>query len=54
MRLKSDQVADGPEPARSLYTFDEQDGKTTVTLKIDYTLPGKWLGQVEAAVDEPA
>jgi hypothetical protein len=46
MRLEFDQVADGQEPARWLYTFDEQDGKTTVTLKIDYTLPGKWLGQV--------
>ena len=27
------------------YTFDEQDGKTTVTVKIEYTLPGSFLGQ---------
>jgi hypothetical protein len=46
MRLEFDQVADGQEPARWLYTFDEQDGKTTVTLTIDYTLPGKWLGHM--------
>jgi hypothetical protein len=46
MRLEFDQVADGQEPARWLYTFDEQDGTTTVTLTIDYTLPGKWLGQM--------
>lgn len=39
-------VAEGQEPARWLYTFDEQDGKTTVTLTVDYTLPGKWLGQM--------
>ena len=46
MRLEFDQVAAGHEPARWLYTFDEQDGKTAVSLTINYTLPGKWLGQV--------
>jgi hypothetical protein len=46
LRLEFEQVAAGHEPAHWLYTFDEEDGKTTVSLKVDYTLPGKWLGQV--------
>jgi hypothetical protein len=46
LRIEFKQVAAGQEPGHWLYTFDEQDGKTTVSLKIDYTLPGKWLGQV--------
>jgi hypothetical protein len=45
MRLEYDMVG-GTGPANWLYTFDEQDGATTVSLKIDYTLPGSWLGQV--------
>lgn len=28
------------------YRFDENDGKTAVTYKIDYTIPGSFLGQV--------
>ena len=39
------QMVSATGPAHWLYTFDEQDGKTTVALKIDYTLPGSWLGQ---------
>ena len=44
MRLEYKMVG-GTGPATWLYTFDEQDGRTTVSLKIDYTLPGSWLGQ---------
>ena len=46
LRLEFEQVAAGQEPGHWLYTFDEQDGKTAVSLTINYTLPGKWLGQV--------
>ena len=45
LRLEFEQVSDHGT-AHWLYTFDEEEGKTTVSLKIDYTLPGKWLGQV--------
>lgn len=45
MRLEYEMVG-GTGPASWLYTFDERDGTTTISLKIDYTLPGSWLGQV--------
>ncbi|WP_420642372.1 SRPBCC family protein [Candidatus Leptofilum sp.] len=32
-------------PFESWYTFDEVDGKTTVTAKVDYTVPGSFLGK---------
>ena len=46
LQMEFEQVAAGQEPGHWLYTFDEQDGKTAVSLQINYTLPGKWLGQV--------
>lgn len=39
MRLEYEMVG-GAAPANWLYTFDEEDSKMTVSLKIDYTLPG--------------
>lgn len=36
-------------PFECWFTFDEQDGKTTVTQRTEYTLPGSYLGQ---AVDK--
>lgn len=33
-------------PSLWRYTFDEKDGKTTVTVDVEYTLPGSYLGQV--------
>lgn len=44
MRFEFEQVAE-QSTGHWLYTFDEEDGKTIVSLKIDYTLPGSWLGQ---------
>lgn len=32
-------------PFESWYTFDEADGKTTVTAKVEYTVPGSFLGK---------
>lgn len=29
----------------SWYTFDDADGKTTVTTKVEYTVPGSFLGK---------
>jgi uncharacterized membrane protein len=34
------------EPSLWEYTYDENDGKTTVTVTVEYTLPGSYLGQV--------
>lgn len=33
------------EPAMWQWTFDEQNGQTTVSVQIDYTLPGSYLGK---------
>jgi uncharacterized membrane protein len=35
----------GMMPFESWYTFDEQAGKTTVTAKVEYTIPGSFLGK---------
>lgn len=32
-------------PMEFWFTFDEGEGKTTVTMKVDYTIPGSYLGQ---------
>jgi len=32
-------------PFESWYTFDEQNGKTVVTAKVEYTIPGNFLGK---------
>jgi uncharacterized membrane protein len=32
-------------PFESWYTFNEQDGKTAVTAKVEYTIPGSFLGK---------
>lgn len=46
MRLEFEQHADGQEPAHWLYTFDEQDGKTTVSLKSRFHWRGvQWGGR---------
>ena len=37
-------AASGDEPSRWEWTFDEQDGKTTVNLRIEYTVPGRIIG----------
>lgn len=44
MRFEFEQVSEHGT-AQWLYTFDEEKGATTVSLTIDYTLPGSWLGQ---------
>lgn len=33
------------EPAMWHWTFDENDGRTTVTLQVDYSIPGSYLGK---------
>jgi hypothetical protein len=35
----------GMPPFETWYTFDEKDGKTTVTAKVEYTIPGSFLGK---------
>ena len=35
----------GMPPFDTWYTFYEQDGKTTVTARVEYTIPGSFLGQ---------
>lgn len=47
MRLEYESVSqlEDSKPSRWLYTFDEQDGKTTVSLQIDYYLSDSLLGQ---------
>ncbi len=46
MRLEFETVNEQTEqPGHWLYTFDEQDGKTTVSLTIEYHLPDTWLGK---------
>ena len=32
-------------PMEIWYTFDEQDGKTTVSQRVEYTIPGSFLGR---------
>jgi uncharacterized membrane protein len=32
-------------PSDTWFTFDEKDGKTTVTTKVEYTIPGSFLGK---------
>lgn len=34
------------EPSVWKYTYDENDGQTTVTAEVEYTLPGSYLGKV--------
>ena len=34
------------DPTDFLYTFDERDSKTAVTVVIDYTIPGSYLGHI--------
>lgn len=41
--------SDNGEPSYWEWTFDESDGKTTVTAKIEYTIPGSIIG---AALDK--
>jgi len=46
MRLEfTTESEQAPKPGRWLYTFDEQDGQTTVSLTIEYHLPDTWLGK---------
>ena len=35
----------GMPPFDFWYTFDEENGKTTVTAKVEYTIPGSFLGK---------
>lgn len=35
---------EGTEPSYWQWTFDESDGKTTVTVQVEYTIPGRILG----------
>ena len=34
------------EPSTWVYTFDEDQGRTTVTMEVEYTVPGRFLGEV--------
>jgi uncharacterized membrane protein len=34
------------EPMQFWYTFEEGEGETTVTARVDYTIPGSYLGQI--------
>jgi hypothetical protein len=46
MRLEfTTESEQAPRPGRWLYTFDEQDGRTMVSLTIEYYLPETWLGK---------
>lgn len=49
MRLEFESLAtniDGATPSHWLYTFDEHDGRTTVTLRLEYHLSDSLLGQM--------
>lgn len=35
----------GMPPFETWYTFNEQNGKTTVTAKVEYTIPGSFFGK---------
>lgn len=45
LRLIFKMESENFEPGTWQWTFEEQDGKTTVSVHIDYSLPGSYLGK---------
>ena len=46
MHLVYEMKSPNNEPSHWEWSFDEQNGATTVSVQVDYTLPGSYLGQV--------